>query len=261
MKDSIFARSQRGELGDTLSLEEIAQLSRCGALNPNGTGGRDDPLFDALRNLVKCGLLPPARTEERTRPGRVYASVGKQPIKTSSSPAMRYFVHHADLLPHRAHLDGIGPELVRWIGDGEESAHSASEPDEGHRDTRVQRWALEWHGDWAPIERVLGGAVELKKECEIFDGKGAFNFSPQQLFEAMKSHNEKAVPPWKEPTLSKALKALYPSFTFAKGHRSEKQETVDVLLQCYTEGAILAADDELDDKLPANVVDLLSKRA
>ena len=115
MQDSIYARAKRGELPPDLSLEDITRLSSASLDAPLGRCSNDDPLL-RLHQLVRAGLLTPARTEEVQAPGRVLAGFGGRPVTTAPTMRTVYYVRAADLRPFLADLGQVGPLLSEWAG-------------------------------------------------------------------------------------------------------------------------------------------------
>jgi hypothetical protein len=263
MKDSIFARSQRNEVGDTLLLRDVARLSRCSLDDCHGQIGNDDPLLQRLHTLISLGQLAPVRTEEVEVevPPLLYVigrSRQQEPHRTRKE--QRHYIHRADLLAHREALGNIGAELVKWIGVkvGTETMGTATKAltagrQNGDR-SEPQQWAQLWHAEFDPLFRTIGGSAKLGTMNDLLDGH-QLKFATTDLCCALEKFDNRTVPDKSPETLAKQLRLLYPDFSWATGNGgADRAALIEKIKDAYAEGKVLDDDQELNDHLPQGVL-------
>ncbi|NMG43979.1 hypothetical protein GPA22_09590 [Aromatoleum toluvorans] len=263
MKDSIFARSQRNELGETLSLEDVARLSRCSLDDVHGQINNDDPLLRRLYTLISLGQLTPAKTEDYLMPELVLGSFGGRAVKTPSSPAKRYFIDPAALHPHRETLGDIGPELNKWLEsedlpsedhadfDAKSARETATSKPRGAKFTK-QDWEDDYFRRINPLGAILAGAARKGKAAlgDLLNGKD-LKFTIPMMYEALgkpedlKGSDILRLPPVRDAeTLRHAAERAYPSFEFPRTKVSDKVGTLALMRECYEIGEPLVMSGE-----------------
>lgn len=244
---SVYARALAGEIPDRLPLNFAAQLASASLTCPDGDVAAMERWRLALQALAQAGVLA-LDADYKVSPEALSAVLPKM----------------------KGNGLELGEALSAWLGPERESVSGAApKVEDGDCESAgLQPWARAWINDWAPLLRTLGGAeslgrnklgklMELDKGNYPLDGL-RLKFTATDLLRALEKWRGDTkvgvLPPYKDQTLSKALRQAHPDFSWPDGNahgEAEREKLIGLLVECYGAGKALDNDGELPPHLQA----------